>query len=281
MRNFSRLKPYKVRGNKGVDMPISQDHVSFAQLNMLLKCGEQYRRRYIMGHIVPPAGALMRGRCCHKAEADNFTCKIQTKEFLTADQVKDIFVDDWTANEGQIGWQEDELEGESPKKASGRMKDSGVRLIEVFHAEQLQNCDPVEIESDFTVEFQGGYKPMVGRIDRIDKDDVIAEEKFVKKSPVADDILTDVQMTAYHVGHTAKFGRPPKMLQKQWAVDTKTPKTVIQTCSPRPDEQIQRFLRRLELGMTAIEKGMFLPAQPGWWCSEKFCGYWATCKVRP
>ena len=258
------------------------EHISFTQLSMLLRCGEQYRRRYDNGERIPPSGNLIRGRCCHKAEADNFAARIKTKKYLPTEAVLDLYSDEWEQNKGQIAWQQEELDGKSPKKAAGQMKDSGIRLIKVFNRQQLINCNPVEIESEFTVEFEGGYKPMIGRFDRIDKHDIIAEEKFVKKSPHSRDIIKDVQMTAYDLGYRAKFGKSPKMLMKQWAVDNKTPKTVIQKCPPRSNEAIQRFLRRLEAAMITIEKGNFLPAaNDAWCCNPRYCGYYNSCKVRP
>jgi hypothetical protein len=258
------------------------DHISFTQLSMLLRCGEQYRQRYVLGKKNPPSGSLIRGRCCHKAEADNFTAKIKTKKYLSTDAVLDAYSDEWEENKGQIAWHRDELDGKSPKKAAGQMKDSGIRLIKVFNRQQLMNCNPIEIESEFTVEFEGGCKPMIGRFDRIDKYDIIAEEKFVKKSPHSQDIIKDVQMTAYDLGYRAKYGKSPKMLMKQWAVDTATAKTVIQKCPPRPNDAIQRFLRRLEAAMLTIEKGNFLPAaNDAWACNPKYCGYYSSCRVRP
>lgn len=257
------------------------EHISFSQLNMLLRCGEQYRRRYILKQIIPPSGSLMRGRCCHKAEEKNFQHKITQGEFLDAGAVREAFAHEWEENEGNIGWQEDELDGNSPKKASGMVKDSGIRLIEVFHREQLINCNPVEIEKEFEVEFEGGYAPMVGRIDRIDEGGIIAEMKFVSKSPVAGDIISDVQMTAYNVGYISALRQEPKKLIKQFAVNLREPKTVIQECPPRSQEQISRFLRRLEYAMTAIEKGVFLPAANGSWvCNPRFCGFYNSCVCR-
>ena len=259
-----------------------QDHISFTQLSMLLRCGEQYRQRYVLGKKIPPSGVFVRGRCCHKAEANNFLAKIKTKKYLSTDDVLDVFSAEWEENKGQIAWMQEDLNGRSPKKASGQMKDSGVRLIKVFNRQQLMHCNPVEIESEFTVEFEGGCKPMIGRFDRIDKHDIIAEEKFVKKSPHSRDIIKDVQMTAYDLGYRAKYGKSPKMLMKQWAVDLTTPKTVIQKCPPRSNETIQRFLRRLEATMISIEKGNFLPAAcEAWCCDPRFCGYFNSCKVRP
>ena len=31
------------------------DHISFSSLSMFLKCGEQFRRRYECGEIIPPS----------------------------------------------------------------------------------------------------------------------------------------------------------------------------------------------------------------------------------
>ena len=257
------------------------DHISYSQLNMFLRCGEQYRRRYVEGKIIPPSAALVRGKSCHKAEQINFRQKIETKIDLAVDDVKDAFATDWDENAYSIAWTEKELDGDSPKKAAGRFKDQGIALVEIFHIEQAPLARPVSIEDEFSVNFDGGYPPLIGYMDRIDEGRIIAEEKFVSKSPVANEILKDVQLTCYDMAYRSKHGHKPNELWKQWAVATKTPKTILQKALPRDDDTIHRFLWRLEAFLSALEKGIFLPAPNGHWCcSEAWCGYWHDCKYR-
>ncbi len=247
------------------------DHISFTQLNMLLRCGEQYRRRYIQKEIIPPSGSMVRGRSAHKAEEFNFKQKITTNTDLPIEIVKDTFSDEWERNKYNIQWTEEELDGDSPAKREGKYKDVGISLIEVYHTELAPQAHPIAVEDKFTVQFEGGYPELTGIIDRIDGGDNIIDLKFVGKSPSIDDLAKDIQITSYDFGFRHKYKMKPYLLKKEYAVATKKPKTVIQESKPRDDETLNRFLRRLESAMGAIGKGNFLPASHGWWgCSQKW-----------
>lgn len=249
---------------------------------MLLRCGEQYRRRYIEKEIIPPSGNLVRGKCGHKAEEKNFVQKIETKTDLPLEAVKDFFSDEWETRKYEIGWTEEELDGNSIKKAEAKFKDSGILLVDIFHREQAPLAMPVAVEDEFIVNFQGGYPSLKGIIDRVDADDSVNEQKFLSKSPSANDALVDIQLTSYDFGFRQKYKRKPSRLVKQCGVATKTPKTVRQEAPPREDDTLSRFLNRLEKAMEAISKGIFLPAANGSWaCSPKMCGYYRSCKFRP
>jgi hypothetical protein len=249
---------------------------------MLLRCGEQYRRRYVEREIIPPSGSLVRGKCDHRAIEVNFRQKIDTSTDLPVEAVKDFFSDEWEKEKYTIGWTDEELDGESIKKAEARYKDTGIALVEVYHTEVAPSAIPVAVEDKFTVHFEGGYPDLVGIIDRVDEGDQIIDCKFVGKSPAANDIENDIQLTAYDLGYRQTRKKKPNVLRKEFAVATKTPKTVVQEAEARPDDTITRFLFRLEKAMEIISKGIFAPAGNGvWWCSPRFCGYWHSCKYRP
>jgi len=258
------------------------DHISFTQLNMVLRCGIQYERRYVNGEIIAPSAALVRGKCDHKAIEINFRQKIDTNVDLPVEAVKDFFSDEWEREKYTIGWTADELAGEPVPKAEARVKDIGVALVETYHTELAPSAIPVAVEEKFIVEFEGGYPNLMGIIDRIDEGDQIIDCKFVGKSPSAGDAAEDVQLTAYDLGYRQTRKRKPNVLRKEYTVSTKTPKTVVQEVEAREDATISRFLTRLERAMDIIGKGIFAPAPNGvWWCSERFCGYWQSCKYRP
>jgi hypothetical protein len=258
------------------------DHVSFTQLNMILKCGEQFRRRYVQGEIIPPTASLTRGKCGHRALEKNFRQKVETDADLPREEVVQTFVDAWEQEKYGIGYTEEELAGASPSVVEGKFKDSGVALVGKYHEDQAPLIHPVLVEEKFRVNFHGDFPPLDGVFDRITREGFIEDDKFVSKSPAADDAIFDVQLTCYDLGYRVKFGKPPAGLAKRYAVATKTPKTEVRECLPRKQEQIDRFLFRLERAMEAMRTGLFLPAAAGsWWCSRKFCGYYETCKVRP
>lgn len=258
------------------------DHISHSQLQMLFKCGIQYQFRYVDGLIIPPSASLVRGKCGHKTLEKNFIQKIETKEDMPIEAVQDIFSDEWEQNQYGIAWTEKDLNGESPKKAAGRFKDTGIELVKTFHKQESPLIYPVYVEDKFEIAFQQDVPKLVGIIDRIDEGDEIGEVKFVSKSPNKDDILQDIQLTIYDLGYRQKYGRTPKRLKKRWAVSLKEPKIVQQDAEPRDDNTITRLLWRIQSSLNALKQGVFLPAPQGaWWCSENWCGFWNRCKHRP
>ena len=257
-------------------------HISHSQINMLLKCGIQYQFRYIDGIIAPPSASLVRGKCGHTTLEKNFRQKIQTKEDLPIEEVKDAFSDEWEKSKYEIVWKKKEIGDLSPAKAGGIFKDSGIALVSKFHENLSPLIQPVAVEDKFEIHFEGGYPKLIGFIDREDEGDEIGEVKFVGKSPSADDAQSDIQLTIYDLGYRTKHGKPPKKLKKQYAVNTKEPKTVVQEVGCRDDATINRLMWRMQAAMIALEKGVFLPAPAGsWWCGENWCGYWDRCKYRP
>lgn len=258
------------------------DHISYTQLSMVLRCGEQYYRRYLKGEILPPSGSLIRGRSCHKAEEMNFRQKINSLNDLAIEEIKDFFSDQWEESKFEIAWTPEELNGESPKKAEAKYKDSGISLITAYHTEIAPQTQPIDVEKKFVVKFKGGYPDLQGIIDRIDTNGIVIDLKFQAKSPTSDDIAKDIQMTAYDLGFRHTFGYKPAKLKKEYSIATKTAKTIIQETLPRDDETLTRFLYRLEKAMEVVEKGVFQPAPIGaWWCDPRYCGYYQTCRFHP
>jgi len=260
---------------------MSLNHLSFSQLNMLLRCGVQYERRYVNGEKIAPSGSMVRGRCGHKSEEVNFRQKIKSNEDLPLETVKDIFSDEWEKSKYQIAWAKDEIDGGSPSKVEGEYKDVGISLVDVYHRELAPAAIPIAVEDKFTVHFDGGYPDLVGIIDRIDEGDQIVDLKFVGKSPSEGDAAKDLQLICYDLGYRQTRKKKPSLLRKEYAISTKKPKTMIQEVPAFQDEQIQALLRRLERAIIAIGKGVFLPAAIGsWGCSEKWCGFWNSCAFR-
>ena len=267
------------------------DHISYSQLNMVLKCGEQYRRRYVKGDIIPPSGTLVRGKCGHRALELNLKQKIETDTDLPTEAVLDEFTDNWEKEKYSIAYGEEELEGRSPKVIEGQLKDSGVGMVRVFHegdpARKVEaispRIHPLEVEQEFLVEFEETPVKLKGVIDTVDRDHVISDRKFTGKTPSDADALHDDQLSIYDLGHRVKYGTPATRLEKHCAIDLKSgPKTKIVVSPPREEDQLHRILSRLQAGMNAIKSGTFVPAPSGvWWCSPKWCGYWPTCKLHP
>ena len=59
-------------------MADQKPYISDSQLRMLTRCGIQYENRYVMGEIIPPGIAAVRGIGVHRAAAANGQQKIES-----------------------------------------------------------------------------------------------------------------------------------------------------------------------------------------------------------
>lgn len=259
-----------------------RDHISYSQLEMAAKCMEQWNLRYNEGKIVPPRAVMVRGTCGHRTLEKNFKQKIESKEDLPVEAVKDFFSDEWEKEKFSIAWKPKDLAGESPTKMAGKIKDGGIKMVSAFHTQQSPAIQPVRVEETIDVAFSGDFPKLTMILDRVDINEEIGEVKFVSKSPAADDIENDLQLTIYDLGYRYKYGHRPTKLKKHWAVDTKEVTTLTQEAPSRHSDTIRRLMWRIQSIMDAMQKGVIIPAPSGsWWCSENWCGYWDICKYRP
>ena len=250
--------------------------LSDSALNMLYRCGQQYYYAYREGRKIPPGIAQVVGRATHGSVHLDLQRKINTGRLLRADEVKDA------ARDGINGaWQqgvrlvEEELK-ESAKKLKGDAVDQAVALSVLHHDELAPAIKPVQVERFFRLELQGYPMDLVGRID-IEEKETIRDTKTASKSPQEDEAHISDQLTIYALGVKATTGVLPKRLYLDYLIKTKIPKVVVQE-TIRADGDFNRIFRLIERGIEVIDKGAFMPNPSGWWCSNRFCGYWAdTC----
>lgn len=254
-----------------------QLHVS--ALTMLQRCGEQFRRRYIVGEVVPPSVALAVGTATHRSIEANLRHKAEHGEMLLADEVSDIAAQSFLAEaeKGLVLDGEDRDRGMVGAKADG--VDTAVALAKLHRDELAPTItpkSPLHVERKWVVEMPESPMDLAGTID-IDEGDAIRDTKTAAKSPAAGDADKSVQMTAYAVAKKIIDGEFPRALHIDYLIKTKTPKTVTQTTG-RDMADAEMFLARVSRAAEIITAGAFTPANTtDWWCSAKFCGYHSTC----
>jgi hypothetical protein len=74
------------------------DSIHQSTLNMAFRCGEQFRRRYLLGEIIPPSIAATRGTALHKANEVNLRQKVATQVDLPVADLKDAARDSYVYN---------------------------------------------------------------------------------------------------------------------------------------------------------------------------------------
>lgn len=254
-----------------------------SKIKMFTKCGEQYRRRYVEGEVIPPGIALIRGSAVHRGSEHNFTQKLQSGVDLPASEVEEAAMQtfhDKIRNEG-LSLSEEELA--KGKDAIVNEGERAVRTLSMMYSDRVApRYQPIAVEETLEYELPSGLI-MTGILDTVATGHRIVDLKTMGKAPSAGQYDNDPQVTNYWLLHWAKYGVEPTEMLMECLIDTKTPKqeTVSQT---RRKEDIEAFINQAEAVAGAIQAGTAIPAygQDGaWWCSKRWCGYWSTCPFVP
>lgn len=248
-------------------------NISDSDLNMLYRCGQQYYYRRKEGRKVPPGIAQIVGRATHESVHLDLQTKIDTGQLRGAEEIADMARDEingaWQAG---IRLMPDELK-EGQKKLKGEAVDLAVALSTLHHDNLAPIIKPVKVERFFRLDLEGYPMDLVGRID-IEEPDAIRDTKTAGKSPQEDEAHMSDQLTIYALGVKATTGKLPEKLYLDHLIKTKTPKVVTQS-TERTEADFKRIFRLIERGIEVIDKEVFMPNPSGWWCSDRFCGYWA------
>ncbi len=122
------------------------------------RCGEQYRRRYVEKHIVPPGISLLVGTGLHVGSEVNFKQKIHTHRDLPIDDVVDAAVSGF---EKRIHNESYELTSEESaigaRKVIAQAKDLVANMAEVFAVDVAPDYQPVAVEVTTLIELPGTH----------------------------------------------------------------------------------------------------------------------------
>lgn len=243
------------------------DHLSASQLSMLMRCPEQYRRRYVAGLMERPAAALVWGKADHQAHETNFRQKIDSHTDLPVDDIKVAFAEAFDqASDDDIDWGADK---------PGELKDKGVELVALYHQQVSPKVQPTAVEERFELRIPGVPVPVVGFIDVIEDARGI-ERKTAKQKASTVKPRWLLQGLLYQL-----VERKPI----EWHVCTKTKLPAVYTPETEPGlvlpesalETTQRYVANAAAHAVALLE-RFGPDQPwpgaiadDWACS--YCGW--------
>ena len=274
-----------------VEIGETKPHLSWTQLSMLTRCGEQYNQRYINKRRCPPGIALIVGGAVHKPVEADLQNKIDYGELLPDEQIPDLardaFESRWNSA-GEILLSEEEATA-GGVKARGAAIDLSISLASLHHSEIAPGLFPSHVERKFVLNVANFPYDLLGYIDVQESrqgphyafpnplDITVRDTKTAGKSPSQNDVDTSGQLTLYAMAVRQLDGVAPDAVWFDSLVKTKTPKAVSMS-STRTDEDFRGFLLRMERACEAIQKGVFLPADPSEWiCSPRWCGYYDGC----
>lgn len=252
-------------------------HWSHTQIDMITKCPESYRRRYIEGEKRPPGIAMLRGRAVHVSGEINFRQKIESHSDLPADDIIELATSQFdTELAGGYELMDDEKSlGE--KNFLGQTKDEIAQMARCMAIDVAPDYQPTLVEARFRLALPGP-RDIIGVLDlATDKAEVI-DFKTAKKKKNQDDADTSTQLTIYGPAHFALTGKPVTGLHLDSIIHTKKGSNRQRLSTSRSSPDFVALANRINVLNKIVESGNYAPAAVGsWWCSEKWCGFHATC----
>jgi hypothetical protein len=253
-------------------------HISPSQIDMYLRCGEQWRRRYLCGEVIPPGIALIKGSAVHKAAEVNFEQKIASRTDLPLTQLCEAaaeHVDATIRKDGLFLTPEEETIG--AQKVIGQIKDSAVTMTGAFVRGIAPRIQPAMVEKFITIPIPNCSHDLLGRLDIATEGDEVVDLKTSSRKKTQEDIDRSDQLTFYDAAFEYETGRPCKGLSLEVVIETKIPTTQTLRSTRGPKDR-GILVAKINTILAGVKAGVFLPAASGaWCCSPRFCGYWHTC----
>lgn len=253
-------------------------HISATQLEMLWRCPEQYRRRYVEREIIPPGISLLQGKGFHRGAETNFRQKIESHADLPAAQIVEAAVAGFEAEQA-AGYQLSEDEAARGERiVLGEAKDQLAGLARCHASEQAPEYQPVAVEHVTRIVFPEASHDLVAISDLRDDACRVTDFKTAARKMPQNAVDTSTQLTIYAAAYQIDTGTPPREVRLDVVTKTKKPaRQLLKAVRTRAD--YQALITRINASLAVINAGLFAPCPPGsWQCSPKWCGYWNTCR---
>lgn len=253
----------------GAPLAGTKPYLSVTQLNMLTRCGEQYRRRYLLGQRRPPGVSQVIGKGTHAAGEKDLRSKLEWGELLEAEEVSDV-----AADATRRMWQEDEPVAEEGDPDQGGAVDEAVKLAGLYHAKVAPAVTPVAVERAFILELPDFGYDLMGVVD-VEEPTKIRDTKTSAKAPSGNPAERDLQGELYTLEARVR-GKETSFVMDH-LIRGRTPRYIASEAR-YTDADHRSFLLRVEAAAAMVQAGAFPPADPkSWACSPRWCGYWDSC----
>lgn len=261
---------------------------STSKLTMLQMCGEKFRRHYLDNDRMPGGPPMHRGLAVDRAVSESLVVKKKTGDEPIAEANRDIAATEFEKTWSEGVWFNPEERQQDTKKLKASTKDAAVDLAGL-HANTLgRQIQPIEIQHKIETWPLGNDISIVGFIDIVDLQadetralEVIRDTKTKEKAPNPSDAHESQQLTMYALLRMAETGRMPDALALDvlWKTPAKGELKHQVLPTTRTKDDFVSLVNRINEGIEAVDKGVFIPASEGAWnCSPRWCAYWDTCR---
>jgi PD-(D/E)XK nuclease superfamily len=259
---------------------------SNSALTTLQQCGERFRRRYLEREYTPPSARMVRGTAVHTVARQGYQRRLRGEALPSVEEAQDLAATafDVTWRAGVVLAPDEAADG--LQAVRDRSKDFAVDVAG-YHVERVAPAvRPLAVERRIVVKPKDAAIEIHGTIDLIDEPvagggEVIRDLKTSDKAPQGTAAHTSQQLSMYALVRHAETGRLPRGLVLDHLVRTPVTakKTHIVQHTERTAEDVQALVHRINTAVSAVERGIFVPANPdSWWCSANWCEFYGSCK---
>ena len=252
--------------------------LSASKLDMLFRCAEQYRRRYIEGEVIPPGVAMPVGISVHRAAEMNLRHWMEKQKYLSlevvCDLARDTFETEWRTT-GVKFTEEEAARGSVVVKDEA--VDDCVRMATLHHKEVAPIMRPIALERFWRIELNAFPFDLSGKSD-LEQHGQVRDLKVTGKTPNQDTADSSLQLTLYALAYANEYKQQPDKVCLDNLVKLRTAK-YVPLVSMREERHFNAALRRIEIAAEIVTKELWVPARADdWSCTPKWCGYHDTCK---
>lgn len=223
----------------------------------------------------------------HRAVATGLIHRMRTESVAPVELFEDIAASEIArARHGGATLTDDEA-SVGVANTWGRLTDKAVRFAGGYGKLVAPTITPVAVERRVTVADVVPGALLRGTIDVIDRladgSEVIRDDKTTERMPRADAAERSQQLTMYDLLYTAQRGDHAAVHEVSLDYLVLNERTgdvaTRRLTSHRGPRDRSAIIARVDSAVKAVNAGVFLPANPetDWWCSAKWCEYWADC----
>lgn len=282
-------------------------HISYSQLAMYSRCGQQYKFRYGLGLKEKPKVSLALGKGGHTALEFNTKRKLKTGEDAPLEELLQVASDQMDHYLREMPRSEYEADVEP-----GHTKDKFLEATKVYRQRDAPAIKPLVAELEFNLDLnpyvpEGTELPeplriVNGKIDVIYNDDQffgsplsapvgVEDYKFIAKKKNIEEVNLSTQLTLYSGVVKARTGKWPTKLgirqmyqgsQAKKPDPNNGPDSIPLMREPQymTPEALEKRMARLVYQFSQAEKGIragvFIPVDDPRTCS--WCGYRERCQ---
>lgn len=246
------------------------------------RCPRQYEYAYVLGIVSPPGIAMVRGRAVHLGAEVVHKHTIEHKSLLPIEAARQAVSEQFDKEKEEV----QDWEDTNP----GSVKDRAINSFNIYYVQAVPLIKPQAVEKTFAKRF--GSVPVRGIIDLIDSvpgeytigDDpklpppaveVVSDLKTTEKTWSDQRLRNEVQLTFYSIVEDTPYVRIDLLLDQKKSCKYHP----LRTLRDSTDKKV--LIEDLEECAANIKNGRFPRCDPTvstWFCTPKFCGYYARCR---